>query len=127
MCWRSQQVDEVLATGLYLPSNIYNMDECGFDLSTTCRTHRVGSRGVFIKAHSSLSTSTHITVIAAISTYNALIPHFLIYKGKYLMEDWVTTQDQQPPQVADVTDLSFSNTYMTIRWLTEVFETYTCD
>ena len=98
------------------------MDECGFDLSTTRRTHRVGPRNAPIKAQSSLSASTHITVIAAISTFNAPVPPFLIYQGKHIMEDWVACRDEEPRQVADVTDSGLSNSYMTIWWLTECFD-----
>ena len=98
------------------------MDECGFDFGSTRGTRRVGPCNAFIKAQSCLLTSTHITVIAAISTQDAPVPPFLLYSGKYLMTDWPQTLDSTPRQVADVTDLGFSCTYMTICWLTEVFD-----
>ena len=98
------------------------MDECGFDLSMTHRTRRVGPRNASIKSQSSLSTTTHITVIAAISTQDAPVPPFLIYSGQTLMKDWVKAHDPVPVQKADITDSGFSNTCMTIWWLTEVFD-----
>ena len=103
------------------------MDECGFDLSTTRRTRRVGPRGAPLKSQAALSTNVHITVVAAISTQDAPVPPFLIYSGKYLMMDWTQTQDPTPPQVAVVTDSGFSNTGMTIRWLTDCFDPATRD
>ena len=116
------KVAEVLDTGLYLPRNIYNMDECGFDLSATRRTRRVGPRNASIKAQTSLSTNTHITVIAAISTQDAPVPPFLIYPGKYSMSDWLQVMDEQPKQMAVMTESGYSNSFMTIRWITDCFD-----
>ena len=116
------KVAEVLDTGHYLPRNIYNMDEVGFDLSTDRRTRRVGPRNAPIKSQASLSTSTHITVIAAISTQDAPVPPFLIYPGKHIMSDWVNLIDQEPEQIAVTTESGYSNTFMTICWLTDCFD-----
>ena len=74
-----------------------------------------------IKCQVSLSSSTHITVVAAISTYDASVPPFLIYPGMYLMQDWTEIQDPAPVQMAVTADQGFSNTSMTIRWLKECF------
>ena len=126
-CADAIKVAKVLDTGLYLTRNIYNMDECGFDLGSTCRTRRVGPVNASIKAQSTILTSTHITVIAAILTQDAPVPPFLIYSGKYLMMEWTQTQDPSPRQFADVTDSGFSSTYMTIQWLEKVFDPATCN
>ena len=103
------------------------MDECGFDLSTTRRTRRVAPRNAPIKSQAALSSSVHITVIAAISTQDAPVPPFLIYPGKYLMTDWTQARDPSPRQMAEVTETGFSNSYMTTRWLTECFDPTTRD
>ena len=87
----------------------------------------MGPRNTSIKAQSSLLPSTHITVITAISTQDGPFPPFLLFSGKYLMMDWTQTRDPSPRQIADVTDLGFSNTYMVIRWQTEVFDPATKD
>ena len=121
------KVAEVLDTGLYAPKDIYNMDECGFDLSSSRRTRRVGPRGSSIKAQASLASSTHITVVACISTFDAPVPPFILYEGKYFMEDWTKAHNPTPAQKATVTESGFSNTGMTIRWLNEVFDPATRD
>ena len=90
------QVKEALDTGLYLSSNIYNMDETGFELSTARRTRRVGPTNASIKAQASLAASGHITVIAAISTHDAPIPPFIIYSGGSLIDGWLETRDEDP-------------------------------
>ena len=64
------------------------MDECGFDLSTTCRTPQVAPYSVPINSQAALSSSVHIGVITAISTQDTPAPPFLTYPGKYLMTDW---------------------------------------
>ena len=121
------KVAKVLDTGLYTSRNIYNMDEVGFDLSTNRRVRRVGPRNALIKSQTSLSTSTHITVIAAISTQDVPVPPFLIYPGKHIMSDWVMAMDMEPVQMAVTTQSGYSNTYMTIRWLTDCFDPSTRD
>ena len=100
----------MLATGLYLPCNIYNMDEVGFDLSTSRKLRRVAPRTSSSKAQRSLTTHTHITVIAAISTSDAPIPPFLLYPGQYLMDNWLAAMDPSPRITADVTETGFFNT-----------------
>ena len=116
------QVAEVLDTGLYASRNIYNMDEVGFDLSTARRTRRVGPKNALIKSQTSLSSCVHITVIAAISTQDAPVPPFLIYPGKHIMSDWVMAMDRDPVQMAVTTQSGYSNSNMTICWLTECFD-----
>ena len=98
------------------------MDEVGFDLATTRRTRRVAPRTSSSKAQASLATSDHITVIATISTSDAPVPPFVIYKGGHVIEEWMATVEKQPRVMADVTDSGYSNSYMTIRWLKDCFD-----
>ena len=118
---------EVLETGLYAPSNIYNMDECGFDLSSSYRKRTVAPQGASIKSQAALAAYVHITAISTISTCDALVPPFLVYPGKNLMTEWFTMRDEEPKQMAEVTDSGYSNGYMHLRWLTECFDPYTRD
>ena len=76
---------------------------CGFDLSTIRRTRRVGVCHASMNPQTSLSTSNPISVIAATFTGNVPIPSFLMYQGKYLMEDWNWLPNRTPVEKADVT------------------------
>jgi len=111
----------------YAPSNIYNMDEVGFSLSSSRRTRRVGSRTASRKSQSTLADTVHVTVVAVISTVDAPVPPFLIYKGESLLQEWVSLQDRDPPLMATVTASGYANSFTHLQWLTDCFDPATRD
>ena len=122
------KVAKVLDTGLYAPKEIYDVDECSLDLSTTRRMRQVAPRGASVNAQASLSSSYHSTVVDAISTFNMPIPPFILDQGKYFMEDLVSQSAQPNPTTEGGRHrVGFSNTGMTIRWWKEVFDLPTRD
>ena len=80
------------------------MDECFFDLTSSRRTRRVAPRNTSTKAQSSLATTAHITLVAAISTFDSPVPPYIIYPGAYLMNDWMEVRDVEPKMMATVTE-----------------------
>ena len=72
------------------------MDETGFSLSTSRRARRVAPLHIPIKGQASLSTSTHITLVATISTSDAPVKPYIIYPGVNLMDDWFKAMDPKP-------------------------------
>lgn len=101
------------------------MDEVGFNLSTSCRTRRVGPATSSSKAQASLADDVHISVVAAISTYDAPIPPFVIYKGMHLLKEWLEPKDDSPNMMAVATDMGYANAFTTKQWLERCFEPYT--
>jgi len=106
----------------YAPSNIYNMDEVGFSLSSSRRTRRAGSRTASGKSESILADTVHVTVVAAISVVDAPVPPFLIYKGESLLQEWVSLQDRDPPLMATVTASGYAHSFTHLQWLTDCFD-----
>jgi hypothetical protein len=72
----------------YTPSNIHNMDETGFKLSTSAKTRSAGpANASSSKLRSPLGDTVHITVIAAISTTDSPVPPFIICPDQFLLEE----------------------------------------
>jgi hypothetical protein len=122
-----RQLKAVFDAHHYVSSNIYNMDEVGFTLSSSRRTRRVGSHNASRKSQSTLGDTIHITVVAAISTGDAPVPPFLIYKGENLLDEWVSLQDQEPPLMATTTASGYANSFTHLQWLTTCFDPSTRD
>ncbi len=68
-------------TTQYLSTNVYNMDEVGFDLSAPRKTRRVASHHHPRNAQTSLAGPGHITVIACIGLADAPVPPVIIFQG----------------------------------------------
>ena len=115
----------MLETGLYLPCNIYNMDEVGFNLSSNRRVRAVGPRGSSSKSQSALAGVTHISIVAAIGTHDAPVPPLLVYSGGNLLHEWLQPRDLHPQLAATVTDSGWANSYIIKRWLIEQFDVST--
>lgn len=98
------------------------MDEIGFSLSSSRRTRRVGSLTASRKSQSNLADTVHVTVVAAVSTVDAPVPPFLIYKGESLLQEWVALQDRDPPLMATVTASGYANSFTHLQWLTNCFD-----
>jgi len=118
-------VNETIKDGQYLPCNIYNMDETGFELNTTHRRRSIAPKGTPKKSQTKWPAKDHITVIAAISTQDAPVPPLLIYPGDTLIEEWFNVRNATPNCTATVTHTGFSNAWMTIWWLQNVFDPHT--
>ena len=117
----------VLEDYTYLPHNIYNMDECGFQLQNDRRARRIAPRTSSSKSQSSLAVTEHFTVVAAISTSDSPVPPFLIYQGKYLLEEWVKVRDSEPKMDAAVSESGYINGYLIKQWLRDCFDPSTRD
>ena len=118
---------ETLNTGLYTAGNIYNMDECAFNLCASRKTRRVAPRTTPIKAQASLPADTHITLVATISTGDSPVPPYIIYPGANLMEEWMDGKDDEPKMMATVTETGWINRFQALQWLTECFDPATRD
>lgn len=103
------------------------MDECAFNLSSDRKTRRVAPLHTPIKAQSSLATDTHITLIATISTVDAPVPPYIIYKGDNIIEEWLTVMDKEPAMMAGVSKTGWINGFHAKQWLTECFDPATKD
>jgi hypothetical protein len=72
-----------------------------------------------------MADDVRITVIATISTHDALAPPFLIYPGASLLEEWFNVRDPTPLQMGRVTDTGYINNFIAIDWLKTCFDHYT--
>jgi hypothetical protein len=109
----------------YASTDIYNMDETGFPLSTSQRLRRVGPVDAPTKSQTALANDVRITVIATISTHDAPVPPYLIYPGGNLLEEWLQLRDPAPNQLARVTDSGYTNNFVQMDWLRSCFDPYT--
>ena len=119
------QVKNTFETGRYAPENIYNVDETAIKLSTDQRARRVAPKGSPIKSQASLQWADHFTGIATISTFDAPVPPFLLYPGKYLCKQWMQVRDPAPEVMAATTETGYSNSFMFKQWLEKCFDPYT--
>jgi len=103
------------------------MDECAFSLTSTRKTRRVAPIHTPIKAQSSLAKTSHITLIATISTSDAIVPPYVIYQGQFIMEEWLNPRDKEPAMIAGVSDSGWITGYHAQRWLTDCFDPATRD
>ena len=103
------------------------MDECAFNLSSERKTRRVAPTHTPIKAQASLATDTHITLIATISTTDAIVPPYIIFPGTKISEEWLTVMDKEPKMMAGVSKKGWINGFHAQQWLTECFEPATKD
>ena len=71
----------IFDTTHYLSTNVYNMDEVGFDLSAPRKTRRVASHHHPRNVQISLAGPGHITVIACIGLADAPVPPVIIFQG----------------------------------------------
>ncbi|WVQ70356.1 uncharacterized protein L199_008583 [Kwoniella botswanensis] len=95
----------------YLSSNIFNMDEAPFNMSTDRKVKRVAPKYKPTTSQAALANDCHITVVATISTSDAPVPPFLIYSGEYFIEEWADVKDKDPLLMAAVSKTGYNNSY----------------
>ena len=113
-------------TGLYTPAGIFNMDESYFLLSYTCRVCRIAPRDHPRQGQAAPGRSgtggKHITAVAAVGMDTACMLPLVIYKAKSLQEQSFPEASDNTVQHATVTDLGWSNGYITKQWLAICFD-----
>ena len=120
------QVKEVYATGRHPPRAIFNMDECGFDLSEERKRRRIGPVGHPRNGQALPPSHDHITSVACIGISSAPVPPLIIYQGKELQDIWVRGSCPTR-QTAITTESGWIDSWVMLRWLEDVFDPATKD
>jgi len=102
-------VKDVLETGLYHSTDIYNIDVCGLELSTSGRTRRVA---IHTKPPSRPRPLLPMTHSGAISTTDAPIPPFVIYPEGSLLGEWLDPRDPESAMMATVLESGWINHFL---------------
>ncbi|CCG85065.1 protein of unknown function [Taphrina deformans PYCC 5710] len=119
-------VKDAYASHSIKPCNIYNMDEAGFQLAFSRKTIKVAPKSYTKSQQARAESSEHVTVVAAIGVTDAPVPPLIIYRGQQLQESWFNNNEDVSMR-AIVTDSGWSNDYIALKWLIEVFEPATKD
>ena len=114
------------ATGRFPPGAIFNMDECGFELSEQRKIRRIGPVDHARNGQALPPSNEHITSVACIGISSAPVPPLIIYQGKDVLDIWVRGESPTR-QTAITTDSGWINSWVIIRWLEDVFDPATCD
>ena len=115
------QVKSVFDSNLYKSTNIYNVDEIGFDYNLERRQRKVGPKGGARNGQAGKGNSEHITSVVCIGIAHAPVPPLIIYRGQNLQQSWFE-QHEDVAQRAIVTDSGWTNDYVQMKWLQEVFD-----
>ena len=121
------EMKSVYDTGLYPPSCIYNMDETLFSIGLSQNSCKIAPSTLPSKAIASPASNQHITVLACIGVKRAAIPPIILFQGVNVQLSWNAVMEPHVPQLAEVTDSGWTNSYMMKKWLETVFDPYMQD
>ena len=125
------EVGVLMTEHAYPPSQMYNMDETGFNVGGAPRSTRVLSisEGSGRRKKADQSTSGRqewVTSIECVSATGRALPPLVIFKGTTNMHDgWLPTGVDYPGWRWRVSDSGWTSYFLTYDWLSNVFDPQT--
>ena len=111
-----QQLKEIIRDNGIPPTDIWNMDETGFQIgvgkSQLCITkHR------HTKLFAMPTNRETATAVEAISAAGEVVPAFLILKGVLHQSHWYQVQEMSPKASIGVSESGYTNDELSLEWL----------
>ena len=105
----------------YEPSNIWNMDESGFNIGESQSTKVLVSIDKQQKNKRVVGKQEWVTVIEAINAAGEALPSMIIWKGKHLNSGWLPAETPKDWHFG-TSENGWTSNELELRWLMEVFE-----